>query len=175
MCQFPAPQGDNSSTLKIEDWAPKIEDLATHFSEKLDLLEYEQITIVGWSFGGVLAFETAEKMNKKPAAVVLIDVVALPVHRDFAISGETSGADPDQIQELDENTSSAKANEYIIVEINASATSDLLREHAYGNRIKAADKIVFEVDADHDSIVLGRAKLEVCKIINTIATNRSNS
>jgi pimeloyl-ACP methyl ester carboxylesterase len=67
-----APEHPGYGETEMPDWLDGFEDLVIHYDELLDLLELEQVHLVGYSLGGWIAAEFASFYPKRLKSLTLI-------------------------------------------------------------------------------------------------------
>ncbi|KAF2199798.1 hypothetical protein GQ43DRAFT_442160 [Delitschia confertaspora ATCC 74209] len=70
---FPVYGVANPSLGASKAWAPSIEGMAEEYADAIRSKIGGPVIVGGWSFGGILAFEVAQRLGKHVKGVVLID------------------------------------------------------------------------------------------------------
>jgi pimeloyl-ACP methyl ester carboxylesterase len=74
-----APEHPGYGETEMPDWLDGFEDLVIHYDELLDLLELDQVHLVGYSLGGWMAAEFASFYPKRLASLTLITPAGLRI------------------------------------------------------------------------------------------------
>jgi len=173
----------------------RIEDMATEAAQQLEtLLHYEEIVLVGWSFGGLVAFELAQRLTKTPKALVLIDAVVSNSVATETAEDKLAARFDSHLAEFEDGVlgSADKAALYRmfkthliammayrpspsiapVIEVRAAYTmAGAANGSSTGGRVEAARRTIITLPKNHYSLLDEESLPQLAKIIDAAAAS----